>query len=57
MKRCILSQIYFFWILLPKLVMESRKKEKEERKKSKRKERGGELKERERKTERDKKNK
>ena len=30
-KKCILHQIYFFWILLPKLVMGRRKKEKEQK--------------------------
>lgn len=30
-KKYILNQIYFFWILLPKLVMERRKKEKEQK--------------------------
>lgn len=30
-KKYILNQIYCFWILLPKLVMERRKKEKEQK--------------------------
>ena len=51
-KKCILHQIYFFWMLLPKLVMGRRKKEKEQKEGK-----GEKSKKREKKTERDKKNK